>query len=967
MRFARRLSEKLKSNFSTFKLLNFSTCIMAAALSAQAVTLELLTNGKGTTLDGWMNAYSDSGSAFGIQTIGDVSWFASSHNTCKLSQTVTLADYGFAESHIQAHPTVTASGIFLAESGSSVCNVTVYELGASGNEIASHVIMDRPDETISSATAFSNTFSLNSSTRKLKYELSGNDSKEWAGYYGPKFRNCSLTISVGVQLWENGPVWAECNIGASNPEDYGYYFWWGDTIGYKRENNAWVASDGSTGNFSFTDGNAFTYGKNSEALLSAGYIDSTGNLALAHDAATAHLGFPWRMPTHADFVALLENCTSTWITTNGVSGRLFTGKGSYTDKSIFLPAAGETYQTTLSSGNYYGYYWSSSPYSSSNTADSRTLDFGEAYFDTRVRSRYLGWSVRPIIAPVSFTFVSDGSTIDTISYQIGDETTVTVPTASRDGNYAFLGYFTAESGGVQIFDENYEFVKETLPSLSWENTLYAHWLRLSTITFVSDGNTVSNVLAQQGNPFPTAPEATKTDYRFLGYFTAATGGTKVYNADRTPVQSVWDSTADVTYYAQWEPVSVPFVVTLVSDGSTIGPINARQGSPIDSVSVPTKAHGRFLGYWTESTGGDKVFNADGTPVDGTWTRYEDWTLYAQWEETHTFTFVSTDATVGTAVYAEGDTMAAPAASRAGDYIFFGYYTQDGEKVFDENCALVEGVLSGLPSDVTLYARWGVPEGSIAKLVYRGQLNLLTGDPAVHSGTYTKKMHFRVYDSSESTTPLWTTGEGGIDVTVNKDGSFVQVFGDDTLAELLATGTVTHVGLAIGESAVELKPRRELRPVAAVNHALTAEGAALDTRIGNLVTDNALVAADATVSRLEVTGRVTAPGAGEVAVSPLTVGDRERTRLMRGAGVKTFSAAKPTVLVADTGAKLRGEVLVAAPSDGIALITSKAGGERALRCPAVVQYCRAGESVRAPTSEAGGLKVTFFPFIGKEGR
>jgi hypothetical protein len=229
------------------------------------------------------------------------------------------------------------------------------------------------------------------------------------------------------------------------------------------------------------------------------------------------------------------------------------------------------------------------------------------------------------------------------------------------------------------------------------------------------------------------------------------------------------------------------------------------------------------------------------------------------------------------------------------------------------------------------------------------------------------MHFRVYDSSESTTPLWTTGEGGIDVTVNKDGSFVQVFGDDTLAELLATGTVTHVGLAIGESAVELKPRRELRPVAAVNHALTAEGAALDIRIGNLVTDNALVAADATVSQLEVTGRVTAPGAGEVAVSPLTVGDRERTRLMRGAGVKAFSAAKPTVLVADTGAKLRGEVLVAAPSDGIALITSKAGGERALRCPAVVQYCRAGESVRAPTSEAGGLKVTFFPFIGKEGR
>ena len=54
-----------------------------------------------------------------------------------------------------------------------------------------------------------------------------------------------------VQLWEGGPYWATTNIGAEKPEDYGYYFWWGDTVGYKRENNKWVASDGSNLNFSF--------------------------------------------------------------------------------------------------------------------------------------------------------------------------------------------------------------------------------------------------------------------------------------------------------------------------------------------------------------------------------------------------------------------------------------------------------------------------------------------------------------------------------------------------------------------------------------------------------------------------------------------------------------------------------------------------------------------------------------------
>lgn len=38
-----------------------------------------------------------------------------------------------------------------------------------------------------------------------------------------------------VQLWEGGPYWAECNVGATKPEEYGYYFWWGDTVGYARE------------------------------------------------------------------------------------------------------------------------------------------------------------------------------------------------------------------------------------------------------------------------------------------------------------------------------------------------------------------------------------------------------------------------------------------------------------------------------------------------------------------------------------------------------------------------------------------------------------------------------------------------------------------------------------------------------------------------------------------------------------
>ena len=52
-----------------------------------------------------------------------------------------------------------------------------------------------------------------------------------------------MTVSnnrAKVQLWENGPYWATTNIGAEKPEDYGYYFWWGDTVGYLRKNDKWV-------------------------------------------------------------------------------------------------------------------------------------------------------------------------------------------------------------------------------------------------------------------------------------------------------------------------------------------------------------------------------------------------------------------------------------------------------------------------------------------------------------------------------------------------------------------------------------------------------------------------------------------------------------------------------------------------------------------------------------------------------
>ncbi len=204
-----------------------------------------------------------------------------------------------------------------------------------------------------------------------------------------------------VQLWAGGPYWATTNIGAEKPEDYGYYFWWGDTVGYRRENGAWVASDGSSSGFSFNSSNAPTYGKSIGTLKSEGWITADGVLAPEHDAAHVQWGGSWRMPTKQELVDLNSNCHWIWATKNGVRGYVVRGRGGYATASIFLPCAGHGYGTSLNGAGSDGNYWSSVPDSVHLHYIAWYLYFGSSYHDTdyyddRDYFRYYGQSVRPV-------------------------------------------------------------------------------------------------------------------------------------------------------------------------------------------------------------------------------------------------------------------------------------------------------------------------------------------------------------------------------------------------------------------------------------------------------------------------------------------------------------------------------------------------------------------------------------------
>ena len=101
------------------------------------------------------------------------------------------------------------------------------------------------------------------------------------------------------------------------------------------------------------------------------------------------------MPTDAEFVALINNCTTTWTTRDGVYGRLMTGKGAFSTKSIFLPAAGYGDDARLNDPGSRGVYWSSTP----DSADSYYawyLNFLSGNFGRSDYYRSYGFPVRPL-------------------------------------------------------------------------------------------------------------------------------------------------------------------------------------------------------------------------------------------------------------------------------------------------------------------------------------------------------------------------------------------------------------------------------------------------------------------------------------------------------------------------------------------------------------------------------------------
>ena len=190
--------------------------------------------------------------------------------------------------------------------------------------------------------------------------------------------------------------WASFNLGASKPTEYGGYYQWAGTENVS-DTNIYL----SLMNCPYHTGSSSSSGwtkYNTES--SYGTVDNKTVLEAKDDAASVALGGKWRVPTDAEWSELIntDNCSWTWTTIDGVEGyKVQSKKSGYTDKWIFLPAAGFRIYGSFSNVGSYGEYWSSS-LSTDHTGNAHEMSFESRFVwgSWTIGDRWYGQSIRPV-------------------------------------------------------------------------------------------------------------------------------------------------------------------------------------------------------------------------------------------------------------------------------------------------------------------------------------------------------------------------------------------------------------------------------------------------------------------------------------------------------------------------------------------------------------------------------------------
>lgn len=189
--------------------------------------------------------------------------------------------------------------------------------------------------------------------------------------------------------------WATCNIGANSPEEAGDYFAWGEVE--PKEYYDW-----STYKYCEGTSNTFTKYNSREG---SGIVDNKEFLDPEDDAARVNWGGSWRTPSSEEWYELRDYCTIEFVTINEIKGIRLTSKiEGYTDRSIFLPAAGYMNKDShfaddgTNSFNRYGCYWINTNYNNHQAGSYFNIEdlSGDDCFRAGMLMQHLGFTVRPV-------------------------------------------------------------------------------------------------------------------------------------------------------------------------------------------------------------------------------------------------------------------------------------------------------------------------------------------------------------------------------------------------------------------------------------------------------------------------------------------------------------------------------------------------------------------------------------------
>ena len=253
-------------------------------------------------------------------------------------------------------------------------------------------------------------------------------------------------------------------------------------------------------------------------------------------------------------------------------------------------------------------------------------DGTEVFADTQVQNStahtlYARWAP-PTTATVTLDpnggTVSPESITVPVNSKVGD-----LPEPTRNG-YRFDGWWTEKTGGEQVSANR--GVRNSV-------TFYAHWTQLFTVTFNAAGGTPASTTrtVASGAAVGDLPTPERADWTFLGWFTAASGGSEI-GASTTV-------SGNVTYYAHWKKTN--FTVTFDANGGTISPTTrtVANGAAVGTLPTPAWAGNSFQGWFTAASGGTKVDST--TVVSANATFYAQWLAsdYSTWTDANGLTWI----------------------------------------------------------------------------------------------------------------------------------------------------------------------------------------------------------------------------------------------------------------------------------------------------------------------------------------